>query len=44
MNLGDIAVLNIKGADCGCIISGTSKIDTIDLMQNVDLTKKCEIL
>ena len=44
MNLGDIAILNIKGADCGCVISGTSKVDTIDLMQIINLTKKSGIL
>ena len=29
MNLSDIAILNIKGADCRCIISGFSKIEEI---------------
>ena len=40
MNLSDIAILNIKGSDYRCIISGISKIETISLMQNADLTKK----
>ena len=29
MNLGDIAILNIKGTDYGCIISGISKSEAI---------------
>ena len=40
MNLSDIAILNIKGADYCCIISGISKSETIRLMQNIDLSKK----
>ena len=40
MNLGDIAILNIKGADYCCIISGISKSVAINLMQNIYLTKK----
>ena len=38
--LSDIAILNIKGADCCCIIRGISKKDAINVMQNVDLTEK----
>ena len=37
--LSDIAILNIKRADYRCIISRTSKSETINLMQNIDLTK-----
>ena len=37
MNLGDIAILNIKGSDYRCLIS---KNETINLMQNADLTEK----
>ena len=40
MNISDITVLNIKGADYCCIISGISKSEGINLMQNIDLTKK----
>ena len=42
MNLSDIAILNIKDADYRCIISGISKIEAINLMQNISLTKKAE--
>ena len=40
MNLSDIAILNINGADYCCIISGISKSETINLMRNIDLTEK----
>ena len=40
MNLSDIRTLNIKGSDYHCIMSRTSKNDSINLMQNVDLIKK----
>ena len=40
MNLGDIAILNIKGSDYHCIISLIRKNEAIDLMQNADLTEK----
>ena len=40
MNLSDIAILNIKSADYRCIISGIRKSKAINLMQNIDLTKK----
>ena len=36
----DIAILNIKGYDCRCIISFISKNGTLNLMQNADLTEK----
>ena len=39
-NLSDIAILNIKGIDYYCIISGISRSNAIDLMQNIDLTGK----
>ena len=42
MNLSDIAILNIKSADCCCVISRISKSEAINLMQNIDLTKKAE--
>ena len=44
MNLSDIAILNIKSADYPCIIRGISKSEAINLMQNIDLTKKSGIL
>ena len=40
MNLSDISILNIKGADYHCTISGIRKSDVINLMQNTDLTEK----
>ena len=40
MNLTNIPILNIKGANYCCIISGISKSEAINLMQNIDLTKK----
>ena len=40
MNLSDIAILNIESSDYCCIISGISKSEAINLMQNVDLTEK----
>ena len=35
-----VAISNIHGADYCCIISGTSKIGAINLMQNVYLGEK----
>ena len=40
MNLRDIAISKIKNADYRCIISGTSKSETIKLLQNIYLTEK----
>ena len=40
MKRSHIAILNIKIVDCHCIISGFSKGEAINLMQNIDLTKK----
>ena len=37
MNLSDIDIWNIKSADYCCIISGISKSEAINLMQNTDL-------
>ena len=42
INLRNIAILNIKGADYHCIVSGTSKSEAINVMQNIALTKKVE--
>ena len=43
MNLCNIAVLNIYDADYCCIISVISKSGNINLMQNMDLTKKAVV-
>ena len=40
MNLSDIAILNVKSADYRCVIGRISKIEIINLMQNIDLTEK----
>ena len=40
INLSDIAILNIKGSDYCCIISSIRKNETINLMENADLTEK----
>ena len=44
MNLRDIAILNIKSANSRCSISGISKSEGINLMQNTDLTEKSRTL
>ena len=38
--MSDIAILNIKGSDYRCVISGISKNEIINLMQNTGLTEK----
>ena len=40
VNLSDIDILNIKGADYRCIIGLISKNEAINLLQNTDLTEK----
>ena len=40
MNLSDIAILNMKGSRCCCIISLISKNEAMNLMQNADFTGK----
>ena len=40
INFSGIAILNIHRAGYRCIISGISKSETINLMQNIDLTEK----
>ena len=41
MNLNIIIIIfNIKGADYRCIVSGISKSEATNLMQNIDLTEK----
>ena len=42
INLSNIAILNIKGSDYGCIISLISKNEVKNVMQNANLTKKTE--
>ena len=40
MNVSDIAILNIKSANYCRIISGISKNEAINVMQNANLTEK----
>ena len=40
INFSDIVILNIKSADCSFIVSGISKSEAIDVMQNIDLIEK----
>ena len=40
MNLSNIAILNIHGADYCCIISGSSKSEAIKVVHNINLTEK----
>ena len=42
MTRSAIAILNIKGAYYCCLISGIGKSEAINVMQNIDLTKKAE--
>ena len=42
MSLSDNALLNIKGAENRCIISGINKSEATNSMPNIDLTKKVE--
>ena len=44
MNLSDIAILNINGADYCCIISEISKSNTTNIVQNNDFTEKKRII
>ena len=44
MKLSNIAILNIKGYDYRCIISGISKNEAINIMQNAHLTEKSRTL
>ena len=44
MNLSDIAILNIKGSNYCCVITGIGKSEAIKLLQNIDLTEKSETL
>ena len=44
MNLSDIAISNIKGSDYRCIISGISKSEALNSIQNIDLTGKSRTL
>ena len=40
MNLSDIATLNIKSSDYRCIISGISKSEAMNIIQNINSTGK----
>ena len=44
INLSNIAILNIKGSNCLCVISLISKNDAINLLQNADFTQKIGVL
>ena len=44
MNYSNIAILKIKNVDYRCIITGISKSEAINLMQNIDLTEKSKTL
>ena len=44
INLSDVAILNFKCFDYHCIISLISKNETINLLQNLDLTKNWNII
>ena len=44
MNYSNIAILKIKNVDYHCIITGISKGEAINLMQNINLTEKSRIL
>ena len=45
MNLSNVAILNIRSFDYLCIIiSRISKSEVINLLQNIDLTKKIKHL
>ena len=44
VKLSDIAILNTKSADYRCIISGISKTEAINVMENIDLTEKRSII
>ena len=44
VNLSNIAILNINGADYLCSINKISKISTLNLPANANLTKKLGVL
>ena len=44
MNLSNIAILNVKGADYCSVISRISKSEAINLIQHFDWTEKNGIL
>ena len=44
MNLSDISIRNILGADHSCIVNGISKNEAMNLLPNADLAEKSRIL
>ena len=42
MNLSNIDTLNINGADYRCIVNEISKTESINLMQNINLSEKSQ--
>ena len=44
IKLTNIAILNIRFLDYCCIINGIMKVDAVNILQNVDLTKEEGVL
>ena len=44
VNLSNIAIINIHGANYRCIVSRIRKSEAINLMQNIDLSGKSRTL
>ena len=44
MNISNIAILNIEGAEYSCIVSRISKSEAINVMENIDLIGKSRAL
>ena len=44
INFNDIAILNIQGVDSRCIINSIRKCDTVNVLQNADLTEEKVVL
>ena len=44
MDLSNIAILDIKGTDYCCIISGIGKSEAIKIKRNIDLVEKSTAL
>ena len=42
MNFNDIAILNIHGIEYCCVISGISKNEAVNLLQNADLSQNVD--
>ena len=44
INLNNIAILNVNGTHCHCIINRISKSDAVNLLQNAGLVEKRGVL